>query len=100
LPLSTSWQRLLHQQSRQRFSTLPPGKGGPHDDFGAGIEPSDSGRKDSGAGYTTDEDGSNFESDKRFSNFILFSGVLALAIIFMASNVLHLKKERESKQKA
>lgn len=75
------------------FSTLPPGKGGPSDNTGGA-------RKDSGAGYTTDEDGSSFESDKRFSNFILFAGALALAIIFMASNVMHLKKEREAKLKA
>lgn len=49
------------------------------------------GNNDQG-GYTTDEDGASFDSDRRFSNFILFSGTFALAIIFLASNVMHLKK--------
>lgn len=49
-------------------------------------------------GYTTDEDGASFDSDRRFSNFILFTGAFTLAMLFMASNVMHMKKEREAKQ--
>jgi hypothetical protein len=43
-------------------------------------------------GYTSDEDGASFDSDRKFSNFILFTGALALGILFMVSNVLLLKK--------
>ena len=53
---------------------------------------------DAGGGYTTDEDGASFDSDRRFSNFILFTGAFALAILFMASSVMHLKKEKDAKQ--
>lgn len=48
-------------------------------------------------GYTTEEEGASFESDRKFSNFILFTGAFALVILFMVSNVIHLKKEREAK---
>ncbi len=51
-------------------------------------------------GYTGDEYGQSIDSDRRFSNFILFSGALALAILFMESNVLHIKIEKEAKAKA
>jgi len=49
-------------------------------------------------GYTTDEEGASFDSDRRFSNFILFTGSFALIMLFLASNVMHLKKEKEAKQ--
>lgn len=71
---------------------MPPGMGGP----GSGG-PGGPNKNDSSGGYTTDEDGTNFESDRRFSNFILFTGAFALVILFMASNVMHMKKEREAK---
>jgi hypothetical protein len=72
----------------RRFSAIPPPRGGP-------------GPKSEGdAGYTTEEEGASFESDRKFSNFILFSGAIALGILFMVSNVLHLKKEKEGKQQA
>ena len=51
-------------------------------------------------GYTTEEEGASFESDRKFSNFILFSGAFALAVLFMVSNVMHLKKERDAKSQA
>ena len=70
---------------------LPPSGGGPKSDKGSG---------DADGGYTTDEDGHSFDSDRRFSNFILFTGAFALAILFMVSNVLHIKKEREAKANA
>lgn len=51
-------------------------------------------------GYTTEEEGASFESDRKFSNYILFAGSFALVVLFMVSNVLHLKKERDSKSQA
>ena len=73
---------------------MPP-SGGPPDT--GGKPPSDKGSAHTDGGYTTDEDGPSFDSDRRFSNFILFTGAFALAILFMVSNVLHIKKEREAK---
>ena len=66
---------------------------------GMGGGPGPQGDPDRG-GYTTEEEGATFESDKKFSNFILFTGAFALAILFMVSNVLHLKKERDAKAQA
>ena len=51
-------------------------------------------------GYMTEEEGASFESDRRFSNYILFAGSFALVVLFMVSNVLHLKKERDAKSQA
>jgi protein SCO1/2 len=48
-------------------------------------------------GYTTEEEGASFESDRKFSNYILFAGSFALAVLFMAANVMHLKRERDAK---
>jgi hypothetical protein len=44
---------------------------------------------DGGDDYESDgEEGKReFESDKRFSNFVLFGGALAMVILLMASNV-------------
>ena len=46
------------------------------------------GGKGDNDGYVSDEEGGEFDSDRRFSNFILFAGVLALGGILMASNVM------------
>jgi hypothetical protein len=73
----------------------PSGPGGPGPKGDGNM--SDKGAAGKDSGYTTDEDGTSFESDKRFSNFILFTGAFALAILFMVSNVLHIKKERDAK---
>lgn len=62
-------------QSYRNFSSNDGGKGGGDDD-----------------GYVSDEDGKEHDSDRRFSNFILFSGCLALGGILMASNVMQLKR--------
>ena len=43
---------------------------------------------DDEGGYISDEDGQEFESDRRFSNFILFAGFLSLGGLLMASNVI------------
>ena len=53
-------------------------------------------------GYVSDEDNKDFDSDRRFSNFILGCAMLALGGILMATNVMHLKrqKERETNEKA
>lgn len=37
--------------------------------------------------YVSDEEKDDFDSDRRFSNFILFAGTLALAALLMFSNV-------------
>jgi len=73
---------------------MPPrgGSGGPGGQGG----PTNNGQE----GYTTEEEGASFESDRKFSNYILFAGAFALVVLFMASNVLHLKKERDAKQNA
>lgn len=54
-----------------------------------------------GDGYESEgEEGKKeFESDKRFSNFVLFGGALAMVILLMASNVQQSKRERERQQK-
>ena len=54
------------------------------------------------SGYVSDEDSREFESDRRFSNFILFTGCLVLGGILMASNVMQMKrqKDREANEKA
>jgi len=39
-------------------------------------------------GYISDEEGGNFESDKKFNNYILFGGAMALAMCLLASNVM------------
>ena len=44
---------------------------------------------DGGDGYESDgEEGKKeFESDRKFSNFVLFGGALAMIILLMGSNV-------------
>jgi protein SCO1 len=44
--------------------------------------------------YKTDDDGAEFESDRRFSNFILLIGTLALGGILMFSNVMHQRRQQ------
>ena len=58
------------------------------------------GNSNTDGGYTTEEEGATFESDRKFSNYVLFIGAFALVALFMVSNVLHLKKERDAKTMA
>ena len=37
--------------------------------------------------YVSDEEGAEFDSDRRFSNYVLFAGALALGAVLMVSNV-------------
>jgi len=56
-------------------------------------------REDSGK-FESDDEGEGkdeFESERRFSNFVLFSGSLALVILLMASNVQQMKRQKERK---
>jgi len=91
---------MLRQQIRL-FATGPPGQGGPgkgQSSFGQprtdARQPPDPTDK---SGYYSDEDSTSFSSDRKFSNFILFTGTLALIIIYMYSNVQSIKKKREQK---
>lgn len=70
---------------------MPPSGGPPG---GAGGPP---GGND---GYETEEDGKTFESDRRFSNFIMFLGSFSMIIIFAISNVVHLKRQKENEKKS
>jgi len=47
-------------------------------------------------GYSTEEDSKDFQSDRKFSNVVMFISTFAMAVIFMASNVIHLKKQQEN----
>jgi cytochrome oxidase Cu insertion factor (SCO1/SenC/PrrC family) len=44
---------------------------------------------DDGGKYQSDDENQEFDSDRRFSNFMLFSGTIALACAMMASSVMH-----------
>lgn len=70
---------------------MPPSGGPP----GGG-----SGGPDNNDGYETEEDGKTFESDRRFSNFIMFLGSFSMVIIFAISNVVHLKRQKENEKTA
>lgn len=47
--------------------------------------------------FYDEEDQSSFESDRKFSNFILFTGSFALILIYMYSNLKTVKKKRDEK---
>lgn len=51
----------------------------------------------SGGGYGSDDENNKeeFESDKRFSNFVLFVGAMALGGAFMYSNVMSMQKAKQ-----
>ena len=52
---------------------------------------------DTSPGYFSDEDSTSFDSDRKFSNFILFTGAFALIIIYMYSTVTDVQRKREQK---
>ena len=81
-----TYNRLLTQAPVRSFSNRPPGGGGGGDQDG----------------YVSDEESGDFDSDRRFSNFVLFAGILSLAGILAASNVMQVKrqKDREASEKA
>ena len=47
--------------------------------------------------YGDEEDEASFESDRKFSNFILFTGAFALMVIYGYSSVMNVKKAKEQK---
>ena len=49
------------------------------------------------SGYYSDEDNASFQSDRKFSNFILFTGAFALLVIYVYSQIMSVKKKREQK---
>jgi len=67
--------------NKRYFSQIPPSggqggpQGGPNDD-----------------GYSTEEDNTTFDKERRFSNFIMFLGSFSMLIIFLASNVVQFKR--------
>jgi hypothetical protein len=60
----------------------PSGPGGP-----GGSGPGGPDQKDDGK-FASDDEGADFESDRRFSNFVLFAGALTMSCLLMASNVM------------
>ena len=70
------------KSSWRHFSTPSPqeGGGGPENDNDKYISDGEGG------------DDQSFDSDRRFSNFVLFGGALALGALLMASNVMAVKK--------
>ena len=49
-------------------------------------------------GYSSEEDNKQFDSDRRFSNDIMFLGSFSMLVIFMVSNVIQFKKQKERKK--
>lgn len=82
----------------RNFSTEGPKRGDPGETFGqprtSGTQPPDPTDK---SGYYSDEDSTSFQSDRKFSNFVLFTGAFALIVIYMYSNIMSVKKKREQK---
>ena len=47
-------------------------------------------------GYSSDEEGKKvFESDRRFSNYMMFIGSFSMILIFMMANAMQLKKKED-----
>lgn len=88
---------LLRNQIRM-FSSKDPKRGEVGESFGqqrtSGNTPPDPTDK---SGYYSDEDSTSFQSDRKFSNFVLFTGALVLIVIYIYSNVMSIKKKREQK---
>lgn len=86
----------------KRYFNNPGPKGGPSrpgESFGgprtSPLQPPDP--NDKSPGYFSDEDAASFQSDRKFSNFILFTGAFALFVIYMYSSVMDVKRKREKK---
>ena len=61
---------------------MPPQGGPPRGGPPGGGKPMDDG------GYSTDEDGQVFETERRFSNYMMFLGSFSMVVIFMIANVV------------
>ncbi len=75
-------KRMAVVMPKRYFSAEPPGNKSSGSTGGPG----------SGPGDFSDDDDTTFESDRRFSNFILFTGAFALGVALMASNYMQQKK--------
>ena len=87
-----SWQActqpgVMSSRLSMRGFSAPPGGGGP---------PGGDGEKDEGMYVSDDESADKFDSDRRFSNFVLFAGSLSLFMIFMASSVKQSQKSKKT----
>ena len=49
--------------------------------------------------YVSEDERDEFESDRRFSNFVLFSGTLALGVLFMMSSVMANKRKKSVQER-
>jgi len=43
-------------------------------------------------GFSTDEEGRDFESERRFSNYMMFLGTFSMVVIFAFANIVQLRR--------
>lgn len=90
-----AYKSIILNQMRLFSTNKPKGSGSSfgkeRTDAKAPPDPTDT------SGYYSDEDSTSFQSDRKFSNFILFTGAFALLLIYMYSNVQSIKRKREQK---
>lgn len=85
-------------QSNTRLFSDGPKRGAPGERFEQPrTNPNEPPSPTDTSGYYSDEDNASFQSDRKFSNFILFTGAFALLVIYVYSNVMSIKKKREQK---
>lgn len=88
----------LYNLSLRSFNTEGPKRGDPNAGFGKPrTNPNQPPDPTDTSGYYSDEDNASFQSDRKFSNFILFTGAFTLLVIYFYSNVMEVKKKREQK---
>jgi hypothetical protein len=84
-------------QFNRRYFAKEPKRADPGTPFGERTSPEQPPDATDTSGYISDEDTASFQSDRKFSNFILFTGAIALMGIYMYSNVMSLKRKKENK---
>lgn len=90
---------LLMRQNMRFFSSPGPKRPDIGQPFNptAGNDIKGGDKKVSETDYFSDEDNTSFQSDRKFSNFVLFTGAFALFVLYMYSNVMGVVKKREQK---
>lgn len=91
--------KIVFTQSMRHFSDKGPLRGSPGEKFNptVGNDSNKQGEGQDNSGYFSDEDNASFQSDRKFSNFILFTGAFSLFVMYMYSNVMGVVKKREQK---